>query len=77
MRYLHFTRYKGLSGVRNCGIEEANGDYLVFIDGDVCMDIQQLMLFYEKLVEYDSDMTVGSYHQYLEQDGYFYIHFMD
>ena len=50
---------------------------LVFADGDDIIDRYQLEFLYDKLKEYDADIAIGSYHQYSEKDGCFYIHFTD
>ena len=77
-RFRYFKKENGgLSTARNFGIEVANGDFVVFVDGDDIIDRHQLGFLHDKLKEYDADIAIGSYHQYSEKDGCFYIHFTD
>lgn len=53
-----YQRNSGVSSARNRGIEEAEGDYVVFFDGDDRVPKNALQLMY-KAVRCGSDMAVG------------------
>ncbi|MCR4768944.1 MAG: glycosyltransferase [Bacteroidaceae bacterium] len=52
---------KGLSIVRNTGIQEASGDAIIFIDGDDTMVKNTLGLFGRKMNETHADVVCGSF----------------
>lgn len=77
-RFRYFKKENGgVSSARNFGIDSANGDFVAFVDGDDIVNEHQLEILYDKLKEYGADIAIGSYHQYSEKDGCFYIHFTD
>lgn len=59
---------KGLSAVKNRGIETASGDYIMFIDSDDYADVQLCEKLLDALTEQDSDMAVCHY-SYIGDDG--------
>lgn len=47
---------KGLGGARNTGIENARGEYLVFLDSDDYIDSKMLMVLNDYLEKYNLDI---------------------
>lgn len=62
------TKNSGLSEARNTGIEAANGQYLMFIDGDDFVDINMIKKMYEVLLSDKSDMVLCDY-EYVDEEG--------
>lgn len=58
---------KGLSGARNTGINNSNGEYIFFIDSDDFVDPVELEKFFEEGLEIDQDMYVGNYYEYYDE----------
>lgn len=50
----------GLSNARNCGIDEATGRYIFFVDGDDSVDSQNLKKFLENSSRLIQDQTVDA-----------------
>ncbi len=48
----------GVSSARNCGLVEAKGDYIAFVDGDDIIDDNYLEAMYQAIVKYNADMAV-------------------
>ena len=48
----------GLSYARNVGIENSNGKYIIFVDGDDYIESNSLSKFYEKLEGKDVDILI-------------------
>lgn len=51
----------GISSARNLGIDEAKGDYILFLDSDDYIDDDLLKDFYDKINETDSDIVYCGY----------------
>ena len=66
---------QGLAVARNRGLEVANGDYVVFIDSDDWVDLEQLSKLYQKAEEVAADMVLGTV-LYVNPDGNFYSPFL-
>ena len=64
----------GVSYARNIGINHATGAYLAFLDCDDWMVDGALEFLYQKLVEYDADISVGNYLQYAEHTQEWLVH---
>ena len=61
LRYT-FEKNQGLSYARNCGVGQAKGDYLVFIDDDIRVTPNWLCSIYKTCQQHDYDVVGGRIH---------------
>lgn len=59
---------KGVGEARNRAIDEAQGDYLYFIDSDDIIEPNALQLLVDKAEENSAQISMGSYYVYHEGD---------
>ena len=66
----------GGSFARNIGVENATGKYISFLDSDDWLDDSAIEYLYNKLVEYDADISIGNYLQCVQetQEWLFYVY---
>ena len=68
MRGLRLYIFKiGDSFARNIGVENATGKYISFLDSDDWLDDSAIEYLYNKLVEYDADISIGNYLQCIQE----------
>ena len=67
----------GLSSARNTGILNAKGEFITFIDGDDFVEPNYLEELYHAALKNDSEIVVGSYKKFKEEDNNYYIHVFD
>lgn len=58
---------QGLSGARNTGIKEVQGDYILFVDSDDWLEENALELLYQHVSGFDSDITMFKF-KYFDDD---------
>lgn len=64
----------GLSDARNVGLDKMTGSYVTFIDSDDWVESDYVEVLYDKLIEYQADVSVGNYYSYNEDEKLFYFH---
>ena len=64
----------GLSDARNVGLDKMTGSYVTFIDSDDWVESDYVEVLYNKLIEYQADVSVGNYYSYNEDEGMYYFH---
>lgn len=64
----------GLSVARNTGILNARGEFITFIDGADFVEPNYLEELYVTALKNDSEIVVGSYKKFNEEDNNYYIH---
>ena len=70
IRVLHQQKNMGVSKARNRGMDEARGEYILFLDPDDRYSSELLMRIYEKLVDERVDVVVyGHTEDYYDEDG--------
>ena len=67
----------GLSAARNTGILNATGEFITFIDGDDFIESNYLEELYYTSLKNDSEIVVGSFKEFNEEDNNYYIHVFD
>ena len=67
----------GLSAARNTGILNARGEFITFIDGDDLIESNYLEELYHTALKNNSEIVVGSYKEFNEEDYNYYIHVFD
>ena len=77
-RFKYFEQKNaGLSAARNTGILNARGEFITFIDGDDFIEYNYLEELYYTSLKNDSEIVVGSYKRFNEEDNNYYIHVFD
>ncbi|SFO52792.1 glycosyltransferase family 2 protein [Prevotella sp. tf2-5] len=61
IRIVRQSQNEGLGRARNRIMDEAQGTYLYYLDGDDAIEPQTIQLLYNKAKEFDADMVYGSY----------------
>ncbi len=51
----------GVSSARNLGLEKAQGDYIMFVDGDDCLHYQAVEILLDAVNKTDCDVAVGNF----------------
>ena len=64
----------GISVARNTGILNSNGEFITFIEGDDFVDPNYLEELYHTALKNDSEIVIGSYKEFNENDNNYYIH---
>jgi len=62
---------QGLSGARNTGIKEVQGDYILFVDSDDWLEENALELLYQHVSGFDSDITMFKFKYFDDDTGEF------
>lgn len=60
---------QGLSGARNTGIKEVQGEYILFVDSDDWLERNALELLYEHVKGFNSDITMFKFKYFDESTG--------
>lgn len=58
----------GLSDARNVGIDNANGEYVSFIDSDDYVNDDYIELLFDTVKQYDADMSIASHRVIYEKN---------
>ncbi len=59
---------QGLSCARNTGIEQAGGEYLVFIDSDDRIHPEMIQIMYNAMCQYDVELVICSHKRIQEKE---------
>lgn len=74
-RFRYFEQENlGISVARNTGILNSNGEFITFIEGDDFVDPNYLEELYHTALKNDSEIVIGSYKEFNENDNNYYIH---
>lgn len=60
IKAIHRTRTRGLASAFNRGIIESRGDYIAWMDADMCMPPSMIPKMYAKIVNEGYDAAIGS-----------------
>lgn len=63
--------HAGVAHSRQIGFEEAQGDYILYVDADDAVDTNMITDMYQKAIEEDADMVICDYRE-LIHDGVVY-----
>lgn len=71
--FMCFQNARGLSNARNCGMEYAKGEYILFLDGDDYIDANKLECAIKYLMDCKSDVLVSEYRKFYDFDDRYFI----
>lgn len=67
IKIIHHEHNTGIAAVRNTLLENASGEYIIFVDSDDWVDIKMAEEMYEKAIETGADIIAADY--YLDSPG--------
>jgi glycosyltransferase involved in cell wall biosynthesis len=67
IRVFHHTTNRRQSAVRNTGLDNANGEYIVFVDGDDWLADDCVEYFLKLITKYSADLAI-SYNNFTSRD---------
>lgn len=70
IRIIH-QKNKGVSVARNTGIENSNGEWLTFVDGDDYVEKNFINKILKSIDEFDTDMLVFNYNAFFDENNKF------
>ncbi len=71
VKIIHHKENKGSGATRRTGIENATGEYILYIDSDDWCELDMVSSLYSKAKETDADMVVCDFfHSYKDKDVY-------
>ena len=74
-RFLYVEqKNEGVSAARNTGILKSKGEYITFIDGDDFVDEKYLEELFIVAMKHNSEIVVGSYKRFNQENNTFLIH---
>jgi len=62
IRIISHEMNKGVGAARQSGLEQASGDYILFVDGDDYIESDMVEILYNKSLERESDIIFCSYY---------------
>ncbi len=62
----------GLSSARNTGVENAKGDYFVFVDSDDVISNEYLNTLYNDIISNDVELSIGYFKRVKEKDKFIF-----
>ena len=71
MKVLRHEKNTGLKGVRKDGVKVAEGEYVIFVDGDDYLDVRMGEMMYSKAIEEEAEMVICGFWWY-RKDGRFF-----
>lgn len=66
IKYMLKENNGGAGAPRNKGLEEAKGEYIVFLDADDCLPVNSLEILVREIESMDYDVVIASYNNYSE-----------
>lgn len=67
VRVIDLKENQGMGNARNLGIQEAKGQYIMFLDSDDFLEPQAVEEAYKKISENDNDFVIFDYNNYIEE----------
>lgn len=67
LKIIDLKENQGMGNARNFGIQEAKGEYIMFLDSDDFLEPQAVETAYKKILENDNDFVIFDYNKYIEE----------
>ena len=68
VRIIRGEKNMGTAAIRNAGIDNAKGKYLLFLDGDDYLSENAVPILYRRMKDTDSEMVMGNHTLFIDED---------